>query len=410
MGSYSLFFFALCCDERVRGDLTGPAANRSLSPMTQGPQRSFSDLPLLPSLLATLAEQGLTVPMEIQARTIPPLLEGKPVVGVSETGSGKTLAYVLPMLHQLKSLEAGGSAVAETGRPRGLVLAPGRELGEQVSKVFKGLCHGTRLRVRTVLGGSAKKIARQNVAGKFEILVATPGRLVQLLDGGELRLDDVRMLVFDEADQMLDPGFLPVARRIVGDCPRSVQVAMFSATLPQTLETVVRDLFARAPLRVQTRGSQQVVPTLSTDNRTVADGNRSDVLRAALAEDPAAGTLLFVNTRRQVDGVARWLEDEGIEHATYMGEMDRLERRANLARFRSGEVSVLLATDLGGRGLDIERVERVINVHMPQEIDNYLHRVGRTARAGRAGLVVNLVTHRDQPLLAKLKKRESKRR
>ena len=370
---------------------------------------AFSELPLLPSLLASLAEQGLTRPTPIQARTLQPLLDGEPLVGVSETGSGKTLAYALPMLHQLKSLEDAGSAVSQAGRPRGLVLVPGRELGEQVSKVFKSLTHLTRLRVRTVLGGAARKIARQNVSGLFEILVATPGRLTQLLDGGELRLDDVRVLVFDEADQMLDAGFLPTAQRIVGACPPPVQIVMFSATLPRSLDAIVRDLFATSPLRVQTQGSEHLVPTLSTDNRTVTDGRRAEVLRAALAEAPSVGTLLFANTRRQVEGVGRWLEDEGIDFVAYMGQMDRLERRANLARFRSGAVSILLATDLGGRGLDIERVERVINVHLPQDLDNYLHRVGRTARAGRSGRVINLVTQRDQPLLAKLKKRESKR-
>jgi superfamily II DNA/RNA helicase len=368
--------------------------------------KSFSEVPLLPSLLASLAEQELTQPTEIQARTLPVLLEGKPLVGVAETGSGKTLAYVLPMLHQLKTLETGGSAVDSLGRPRGLVLVPGRELGEQVGKVFKSLTHGTRLRVRTVLGGSKKQIARQNVSGKFEILVATPGRLVQLLNANELRLDDVRMLVFDEADQMVDAGFLPVAKRILKAIPKRVQLVMFSATMPQSLDLVIDALFVTAPHRVRTRGSQRVVPTLTTDNRTVINGRRFDILGPLLEDHPNVGTLLFANTREQCEKVAEWLEGEGVAHAMYMGRMDRMERRANLARFRNGEVSVLLATDLGGRGLDIERVDRVINVHLPKDVDNYLHRVGRTARAGREGLVVNLVTQRDLPLLAKLRKRE----
>lgn len=370
--------------------------------------RSFYDFPLLPSLLESLTEQQLTLPTEIQAQTLPALLEERPVVGVAETGSGKTLAFVLPMLHHLKGLDAPGSAVTTAGRPRGLVLVPGRELGEQVSRVFKGLTHKTRLRVRTVLGGSRKQIARQNVSGKFEILVATPGRLQQLLDTGELRLDDVRMLVFDEADQMLDAGFLPVARRILGECPRHVQLAMFSATLPQALEAVIADLYVRVPLRVRTKGSNRVVASLTTDNRTVADGRRFDVLGAVLAERPSAGTLVFANTRSQCERIAKWLDGVGIAYATYMGQMDRHERRANLARFRDGDVSVMLATDLGGRGLDIDRIERVVNAFLPQQIDNYLHRVGRTARAGRAGVVVNLVTPRDQPLLARLKKRNER--
>ncbi|MFT7520371.1 MAG: ATP-dependent RNA helicase RhlE [Kiritimatiellia bacterium] len=370
---------------------------------------TFSELPLLPSLLESLAEQGFTRPTEIQAQTLQPLSSGRSLVGVSETGSGKTLAYVLPMLHQLKSMENAGSAVSEPGRPRGLVVVPGRELGEQVSKVIKSLTHRTRLRSRIVIGGSAKAVARQSVKGKFELLVATPGRLAQLLDSGELRLDDVRMLVFDEADQVLDAGFLPVAKRIVGECPSQAQLVLFSATVPQSLERAISTVFAKAPLQVRTQGSQKVVRTLTTDNRVVERGRRLPLVRSVIAEHPTMGTMLFANTREQCDKVAAWLETEGLAFVNFRGEMDRQERRKNLARFRSGDVSLLLTTDLGGRGLDIERVERVINVHLPADVDNYLHRVGRTARAGRPGTVVNLVTERDQPLMDKLQKRANKR-
>lgn len=364
---------------------------------------SFSEYALLPSLLATLAQQGLKQPTEIQALTIPPQLKGRSVVGVAETGSGKTLAYVLPVLHELKTLETEGNAVFTAGRPRGLVLVPGRELGEQVCKVFKGLTHDTRLRVRSVLGGTKKQIARQNVSGKFEVLVATPGRLVQFLDTRELLLDDVRVLVLDEADQLLDPSFLSIALRVIGECPPQMRLAMFAATLPEALDHAVGELFASEPLRVRTRGSRQGSPTLRTDNRTVSKGQRFDVLRKVLAEDRSVGTLLFANTRQQCERLADWLLAEGLPHATYMGQMESLERRTNLAAFRRGEVTLLVATDLGGRGLDIDRVDRVINVHLPHDLDNYRHRVGRTARAGRPGLVVNLVTQRDLPLLAKLK-------
>lgn len=364
---------------------------------------TFSALPLLPTLIESLTEQGLTEPTPIQAQTLQPLLDGRSLLGISETGSGKTLAYGLPLLHRLKSLELGGSSVSSAGRPRGLILVPGRELGEQVSRVLKGLTHRTRLRVRTVLGGSKKKIARQSVSGSFEILVATPGRLVQLLDTSALRLDDVRTVILDEADQMVDPGFLPVAQRILGECPSKVQRVMFSATLPRSLNKVVRTLFPTEPVRIQTSGSQQVVPTLQTINRDLT-GSRQETLLAELRKNPAAGTIVFVNTRRQLDQVAAWLDDAEIGYTSYRGQLDRQERRRNLARFRSGEVSVLLATDLGGRGLDIERVERVINAHLPHDLENYLHRVGRTARAGRSGVVVNLVTQRDHPLLAKLRR------
>ena len=371
---------------------------------------SFSEYSLLPTLLETLGELGLKRPTEIQAATIPPQLKGRSVLGVAETGSGKTLAYVLPVLHQLKTLENEGDAVEVAGRPRGVVLVPGRELGAQVVKVFKSLTHGTRLRVRSVLGGTKKQIARQNVGGLFEVLVATPGRLAQFLDSGELKLDDVRVVVFDEADQLLDPGFLPIARRVVRECPRQARLAMFAATLAQALDDVARELFAEEPHRVRTRGSRKALPTLRTDNRVVGKGQRFATLRKVLAEGRSTGALLFANTRAQCEAIAEWLDEEGLPYVTYMGEMDSKVRRANLDAFRRGDVDLLVATDLGGRGLDIDRVERVINVHLPKGLDNYRHRAGRTARAGRPGLVVNLVTERDKPLLELLELREPKRR
>lgn len=366
---------------------------------------TFADFQLLPSLVDSLAEQGILTPTEIQRRTLPELLQGRPMIGVAETGSGKTLSYGLPMLHQLKSLELAGDAVSAPSRPRGLVVVPARELGDQVSRVFKSLTHGTRLRVRTVLGGTKKQMARQSISGPFEILIATPGRLVQLMDESQLKLTDVRVLVFDEADQMLDPGFLPTARRVIKQCPSDALVALFSATFPKALDAVVNEVFVKTPQTIRTKGSQRVVPTLRTDNRTVVRGRRYEILENIFAEDRTTGTLLFGNTRKQCDTMGEWLASEDIPFVAYRGEMDRKERRDNLAAFRNGDVSVLIATDLAGRGLDVERIKRVINVYLPQDIDNYLHRVGRTARAGRKGLVINLVTERDHTLLAQVQKR-----
>ena len=366
---------------------------------------SFSEYSLLQSLRDTLAEQGLKEPTEIQAATIPPQLKGRSVIGVAETGSGKTLAYVLPILHELKTLETEGAPISIPGRPRGVVIVPGRELGQQVCKVFKSLTHGTRLRVRSVLGGTKKQIARQNVRGEFEVLVATPGRLGQFLESRQLRLDDVRILVLDEADQLLDPGFLPVVGRILGECPPEVRMAMFGATFSPALEHAASELFSTEPLRVRTAGSGKGLETLETDNRKVSHGLRYEALKKVLAQDSKTSTLLFANTRGQCEKLAAWLEAEGHPHVTYMGQMESLERRKNLEAFRSGEIKLLVATDLAGRGLDIDRIERVINVHLPEDLDNYSHRVGRTGRAGRTGKVVNLVTERDQPLIQKLQDR-----
>lgn len=361
----------------------------------------FSELPLLTSLQATLKEKELVKMTEIQEKAIPLLLDGKSLVGVSETGSGKTLAFALPILHLLKVLESGGNTINEDGRPRAAVIVPTRELGEQVARVFKPFIHTTRLRVRTVLGGSALDVAIRNVSGPFEILVATPGRLVQLMERDLIHLNDVRLLVFDEADQMLDQGFLPAAQAIAADCPPDRQLALFSATVSAPVQELMSKLFANAEV-LRSRGSSRVVPTLSTQNLAVPDGKRFPLLEKILQKPTKGGTLLFTNTREQCDKLADLITKSGRTCVVYRGEMDKVERRKNLKNFRDGKIDLLISTDLAARGLDVEHVGRVINYHLPKDMTNYLHRVGRTARAGRSGIVINLVTERDGNLISKL--------
>lgn len=362
---------------------------------------TFADFGLLPSIQKTLKEKRLFKPTEIQAQSIPLLMSGQSVVGVSETGSGKTLAYALPLLHMLKALEDQGEAVNLEGSPRAVVMVPTRELGEQVSKVFKTLTHDTRLRVRTALGGMAMEQARKNTSGAFEILLATPGRLVQMIDRELINLKDVRTLIFDEADQMMDQGFLPDTNLIVNFCPQDIQMALFSATVSPTVQDLMNDLFAKAEV-IRSKGSGKVVSTLVTKNMIVEDGKRWPLFEKILNQRVEGGTMVFTNTREQCDKLAKELTDKGFQCAVYRGEMDKNERRTNLKKFRDGKIDLLVSTDLAGRGLDLENVGRVINFHLPKQMENYLHRAGRTARAGRKGLVINLVTERDQRLIAKL--------
>ncbi|MEI8255057.1 MAG: DEAD/DEAH box helicase [Deltaproteobacteria bacterium] len=361
----------------------------------------LADFALLPTLQTYLAEHNFITPTEIQSRAMPALLDGRSVVGVAETGSGKTLAYVLPVLHALKVLENEGNPVTVEGHPRAVVVVPTRELGEQVSRVFKPFTHTTRLRVRTVLGGTTMEVAKRGIKGPFEVLVATPGRMIKLLEEGLLNLSDVRLLVFDEADQMLDQGFLPAAARIVKACPPDRQMALFSATVSPAVQEIIRKLFAGAEV-IRSEGSHRVVASLTTLNRTVVDGRRFPILEDLLGEEVTGGTLIFTNTRDQCDKLARELEQSGHPCVIYRGEMDKVERRNNLKAFRDGKVGLLISTDLASRGLDVEHVGRVINYHLPQQLENYLHRVGRTARAGRPGVVINFVTERDEALVGQL--------
>jgi ATP-dependent RNA helicase RhlE len=361
----------------------------------------FQDFGLLSTLNDTLKEKELQKPTEIQARVIPLLLKGRSVVGVSQTGSGKTLAFVLPILHAVKDLENQGKAVQGEGRPRALVMVPTRDLGEQVTRVFKPFTHTTRVRVRSALGGTPFEVSRRNVGGSFEVLIATPGRLAKLLESKHLDLSDVRVLIFDEADQMLDPGFLPDANRIVEACPAHAQMGLFTATLSKTVKKLMDDLFVGVEV-IRTENSHRLVSTLKTENRKVIQGKRLPLLDSVLQEKVSGGTLFFTNTREQCDTLSKEFEKRGIPCVVYRGEMDKVKRRQNLKAFREGQIAYLISTDLASRGLDIDHVGRVVNYHLPQSLDNYFHRVGRTARAGRKGRVINFVTERDQKLIDSL--------
>jgi ATP-dependent RNA helicase RhlE len=362
---------------------------------------SFRAFDLLPSLQATLKLEGFVTPTEIQERALPPLLRGKSVVGVAETGSGKTLAYALPVLQKMKQLEEAGDAVAVSGQPRAVVLVPSSELGEQVTKAFKVFTHDTRVRVRSALGGIAMKVARRNVAGPLEVLLATPGRLEQLMQLSLVNLSDLRFLVFDEADQILDQGFLPAIKRILKSSPADRQLALFTATASDGVQDLIHEMFSQAEL-IETRGHHRVVSSLVTENLIVPHGKRFPLLEKVLAQPAEGGTLLFANTREQCDALAAELVEHGYPCAIFRGDMDKLERRQNLKQFRDGSLALLISTDLAARGLDVENIGRVINYHLPRELKNYLHRAGRTARAGRKGTVINFVTERDANLMKRL--------
>jgi superfamily II DNA/RNA helicase len=361
---------------------------------------TFEDFALIPSLQETLREQGFITPTEIQNLTLQKLLAGHSTVGLAETGTGKTLAYVLPVLHMLKTLENEGKSVTIESQPRAIVIVPSRELGEQVSKVFKIFTHATRLRIRSALGGTTMNMAKRNVAGCFEVLVATPTRTLQLMEQG-LGLNDVRLIVFDEADQMLDNSFLPIANRLVKACPPNPQMVLFAATLSPIVQELISKLFSNVQV-FKSKGSHRVVSTLTTRNELIVKGYRFPVICDLLKNDKKGRILIFTNTKAQCDKLTAQLKEEDFNCEMFRGGMDRMERRKNFKKFHDGEIDILISTDLASRGLDFEDVTCVINYHLPEEMDNYLHRVGRTARAGKSGLVINFVTKRDKALVDRL--------
>ncbi len=240
-------------------------------------------------------------------------------------------------------------------------------------------------------------IARKNVASPFEVLLATPGRLEQLMRLKLLNLSDLRLLVLDEADQILDAGFLPSIQRVLRSSPADRQMALFTATASDAVQALIQEMFSEAEL-IETSGSHRLVSSLITKNLTVPNGKRFPLLEEVLSVAVDGGTLMFANTREQCDKIAEELNENGYHCAIYRGDMDKKLRRQNLKDFRDGELEILISTDLASRGLDVENIGRVVNYHLPKEMKNYLHRAGRTARAGQEGTVINFVTERDLPL------------
>ena len=353
----------------------------------------FASLGLREELLQTLREVGYETPTPIQAATIPPLLAGRDVVGLAQTGTGKTAAFALPVLDRLDLTQK---------KPQALVLAPTRELALQVCEAFEHYASGTPgVKVLPVYGGQSYGVQLSALRRGVHVVVGTPGRVIDHLNRGTLDLSELRFLVLDEADQILDAGFLPAIRRILKGCPAERQLALFTATASDSVRSLISELFDDA-LVVETEGRHRPVSTLTTVNINVPGGRRFPVLESLLDESVEGGTLIFTNTRGQCDELAEALVEAGYRCAVYRGDMDKLERRRNLRDFRDGALPVLISTDLAARGLDVESIGRVINYHLPRELKNYLHRAGRTARAGKPGTVVNLVTPRDRNLIKRL--------
>lgn len=369
-------------------------------------QKEFKKLNLLPTLMTSLSEQGFKTPTEIQKEGIPALLDGQSIIGVANTGSGKTLAYALPILHCLKSQEAAGQAVETPAQPRALVMVPTRELGEQVAKVFKTFTHHTRLRVRVALGGTSFAESRKNVQGPFEILIASSDRLVQMIKGEYVDLSQAQFLIFDEADQMLDQGFLPNSELIRKSCPESVRMGLFTATLTPAVQSLIDQSFQSAILINKITGRKNS-DRLVTKNLIVKNGQRFPLLEKILKEKNNVGTLIFTNTREQCDALAEQMTQNGFKCGIYRGDMDAVLRKKTLKEFREGKILTLVCTDLAARGLDIPQVGRVINYHLPKILDNYTHRAGRTARGLSGGTVINLITERDEKVRAHLEGRKA---
>lgn len=360
---------------------------------------TFADFALLPPLARALTGEGYSTPTPIQAQTIPLGLAGRDVLGIAQTGTGKTCAFAVPILHRL-----GKSGVTRKPRScRALIISPTRELASQIADSFRAYGRHMHLSVDVVFGGIP--IARQikRLATGADILVATPGRLLDLIAQKALHLNDVEILVLDEADQMFDLGFIVPLKKIHALLPRKRQSLFFSATMPDAIAALA-DSFLTDPAKVA------VTPVATTAERVtqgvihVAPSAKQELLYQMLTEPDFVRTLVFTRTKHGADRVVKHLVKDGLQAAAIHGNKSQAQREKALAGFKAGTCPILVATDIAARGIDVEGVTHVINFDLPNLPEAYVHRIGRTARAGADGMAISFCSHEERPYLRLIEK------
>jgi ATP-dependent RNA helicase RhlE len=355
---------------------------------------SFSNLGVSPSLCLTLARLGYEQPTPVQIQAIPIALTGTDLFARAQTGTGKTAAFGLPMIERIMVRRAGGR-----GRhPRGLVLVPTRELAAQVHRSLVTYGAPAQLRVTAIFGGVGMAPQIQSLKRGADIVVATPGRLIDHMQRRTVDLSATEILTVDEADRMLDLGFLPALRRVIASLPRSRQTLFFSATLSDAVVGLAAE-FTRDPTRVDVSDGQAVAPTVTHHLHSVAIDQKRALLTHVLTQEGASQTLVFCKTKRGSDRVGEHLDRAGIKTAVIHGNKSQGARTRALDDFKSGRVNVLVATDIAARGLDISQLPLVINYDLPLVAEDYIHRIGRTGRAGRSGRAVSFVSSAESGLL-----------
>jgi len=342
---------------------------------------TFTELPLSSALQQKLAAAQFTTPTPIQARAIPPALEGKDVIGTAQTGTGKTLAFLIPILEMLNH--------APSRQASALVLLPTRELAMQVHEQFENLRSKATPRAALVIGGVSEKTQIQGIRAGSPLVIATPGRLQDFITRKLVDLRQIKILVLDEADRMLDMGFLPAIQRILSVLPRDRQTLCFSATMEQSVARLVND-YMREPVRVALGSVLKPAESVQLKAYEVRPGEKLDVLRQLLYEEKGQ-TLVFTRTKRGTQRLAKELVRDGFNAAMIHGDRTQAQRNGALSGFQEGRYQVLVATDIASRGLHVDDVAHVINYDLPKMAEDFIHRVGRTGRAGLQGRASTLV-------------------
>ncbi|GAB3135750.1 DEAD/DEAH box helicase [Tsukamurella serpentis] len=383
--------------EESGAERTAPAAADTAERTPEGVTEpvSFLDLGIDERVLRALAEVGYENPSPIQAATIPPLLSGSDVVGLAQTGTGKTAAFAVPVLSKID----GASR-----KPQALVLAPTRELALQVSEAFgKYSVHMPDITVLPIYGGQSYGVQLSGLRRGAQIIVGTPGRVIDHLEKGTLDLSELEFLVLDEADEMLTMGFQEDVERILADTPEFKQVALFSATMPPAIRKISKK-YLHDPVEVTVKAKTATASNITQRYLQVAHQRKLDALTRLLEVEEFDGMIIFVRTKSATEELAEKLRARGHAAAAINGDIVQAQRERTIGQLKDGKVDILVATDVAARGLDVERISHVVNYDIPHDTESYVHRIGRTGRAGRKGDALLFVTPRERHLLRAIEK------
>jgi ATP-dependent RNA helicase RhlE len=358
---------------------------------------TFEDLEIIAPILEALTQEGYTKPTPIQAEAIPHLLQGKDLLGCAQTGTGKTAAFSIPML-QLLYQQAGQQENSDGRTIKGLVLTPTRELAMQVSDSIKAYGKFTGLKHVVLYGGVPYKQQTDVLQAGVDIVVATPGRLMDLMDQGFVQLQHVQLLVLDEADRMLDMGFLQDIRRLLQIVPAQRQTVFLSATMPPEIVKLSKSILTE-PVKVEVSPVSSAAAAIKQEVYYVRKANKTPLLLHLLQEGVVQRALVFTRTKEAADKLAKELNGVGVQAEAIHADKAQRDRERVLSSFKNSETRVLVATDVAARGIDVEGLSHVVNYELPFEPETYVHRIGRTGRAGAAGIAISLCGASETPLL-----------
>lgn len=360
---------------------------------------TFKELNLLTSILKQLEIKGYSHPTPIQSQAIPPVLDGKDLLGIAKTGSGKTAAFSLPIINILGK----NQYEVECNHVRSLILSPTRELATQIENNIRTYSEGLNLRTKAVFGGVGKQPQVDALDLGLDVLVATPGRLLDLIDRGHVLFSKLEIFVLDEADMMLDMGFLGDVKKVISYLPKEKQTLLFSATMPGAIENLANNLLNN-PVKVEVDSQSSVVESIEQKIFTVEKSNKGYLLQSMLESPDLKSVLLFCKTKFGAERIIENLQKIPVSCATIHSNKAQGERERALKAFRDGEIRVLVATDIAARGIDIKNVSHVINYNLPEDPKSYIHRIGRTGRAGSKGIAISFCVESEVVLLKSIGK------